>query len=129
MRKVSIFSLLLNTLLGTLLGQWQTDQHPGAALWDRLDGATAAHLGCSLSHRGEAHASATLRWDAHAIVDDLKPHFLIECKAHDAAVCLGMTRYVGKRLLRDAVDSHFDCSREVGEVLGHFHQHAQSLIF
>src|SRR5829696_8726574 len=129
MRKVSIFSLLLNTLLGTLLGQWQTDQHPGAALWDRLDGATAAQLGCSLSHRGEAYASATLRWDAHAVVDDLQPHFLIDCKAHDAALGLGMTRDVGKRLLDDAVDGHFDGCREVRKVLGRLHQHAQLLIF
>src|SRR5215204_4162814 len=129
MRKVSIFSLLLNTLLGTLLGQWQTDQHPGAALWDRLDGATAAQLGCSLSHRGEAYASATLRWDAHAVVDDLQPHFLIDCEPHDAAVCLGMSRYVSERLLGDAVDGHFYCCREVGKVLRSLHRHAQSLSF
>src|SRR5215207_5347961 len=105
------------------------DQHLGTALWDRLDDATAAQLGCPLSHRGETYARARLRWDAHALVDDLKPHFLIECKPHDAALGLGMTRYVGKRLLRDAVDGHFYCRREAGKVLGHFHQHAQLLIF
>src|SRR5829696_4593195 len=81
MRRVSNFSLLR-----TLLGQWQTDQHPGTALFGTFDYATAAKLRCSLTHRGEAHPRATLCWDAHAIVDDLKPHFLIECKAHDAAV-------------------------------------------
>src|SRR5215208_7717210 len=83
------------SLLGTLLGQWQTDQHPGAALWGTLDYATAAQFRCSLSHRGEAHPRATLRWDAHAVVADLQPHFLIDCKTPDAAVCLGMTRDVG----------------------------------
>src|SRR5215208_699690 len=83
------------SLLGTLLGQWQTDQHPGAALWCTLDDATAAQLGCSLSHRGEAHPHATLCWDAHAVVDYLQPYFLIDCKPHDAAVCLGMSRDVG----------------------------------
>jgi hypothetical protein len=40
-----------------------------------------------------------------------------------------MTGYVGKRLLDDAVDGHFDCRREVGKVLRGLHSHAQLLTF
>ena len=68
---------------------------------------------------------STLRWDAHAVIYDLQTHFLIDflidCKPHDAAVCLGMTRYVSERLLGDAVDGHFYCCREVGKLLRYLH--------
>src|SRR5215207_8455642 len=97
------------------------DQHSGTALWGTLDDATAAQLRCSLSHRGEAHASATLCGDTDAVVDDLQRYIVIHGDPHNACLGPGMSRYVGKRLLRDAVDGHLYCCGEVGKVLRSLH--------
>jgi hypothetical protein len=75
-------------------------------------------------HRRETNARAALGGDTNAVVDDLKRHIFIEDEANDACPCPGMTCYVGKRLLRDAVDGYLHGCREVGKVLRGFHHNA-----
>src|SRR5215211_6376154 len=80
---------------------------PGCRPLGTLDAATPSQLGRPFVHRGETNARATLRGDTDAVVHDLQRYIFIDGEAHDAALGPGMTYYVGKRLLRDAVDGHF----------------------
>src|SRR5829696_5824482 len=105
------------------------DQYLRTALWGRLDDATPAQLGRPFAHRREPHTRATLFGYAYAVIDDLQRHIVIHGESNDACPCPGVTHHVSKRLVRDAVDGHFDGCGEIGKVFVGLHGHAQLLTF
>ena len=103
------------------------DQHLGTSSGARFDYATTPSSDAR-SRIEEAHARATLRWDAHAVINDLQRHILIHGESHDTTPLPGHDATLVSASC-DAVDGHFYCCREVGKLLGSLNRHAQSLIF
>jgi hypothetical protein len=113
-----------------LITRWPTVDGPEPAYHLRVQTGRGSYRPARrLAHRKEADARVTPRRNADAVVDDLKFRVAFYEEPNNAALRLRMAGHVRQRLLRDAVDGHFDGGGQVGKVVRRFHRHARLLAF